>query len=45
MKLNLEELTVSSFETSDSIPALIGPTDATAPTNCSWCIPGSLDCY
>lgn len=47
MKLNPEELTVSTFETSGTSPdVIIAPTtDPTAQTNCYWCPPQSADCY
>jgi hypothetical protein len=56
MKLNPEELTVSSFDTTATAAAAPGTgtvvvrpittlTDPTAATNCYWCPPATLDCY
>lgn len=52
-KLNPEDLTVSSFETTADalngqykIPTIDTMTDPTAMTNCYYCLPQTLDgCY
>lgn len=48
MKLNPEELVVTSFETSEpeALPAIgtIGPYDPTPMTRCYWCPPRTYDC-
>lgn len=45
MKLNPDDLTVSSFQTSDrTIAGPIGTYDPTAMTFCYYCPPQSLDC-
>lgn len=45
MKLNPEELVVSSFETADAaaaLPVTIGPYDPTPMTRCFWCPPQTI---
>jgi hypothetical protein len=45
MKLNPEELVVSSFETSQeaaALPVTIGPYDPTPMTRCFWCPPPTI---
>lgn len=49
MKLNPDELVVSSFETSGAeaiaVPTTIGTTtDPTPMTRCYWCPPRTVDC-
>lgn len=45
MKLNPEELVVSTFETSDPAAAgPIGPYDPTPMTYCYWCPPRTIGC-
>ena len=48
MKLNPEELVVSSFETGEAsaaaVPTTIGPYDPTPMTYCYWCPARTLDC-
>jgi hypothetical protein len=47
MKLNPEELVVTSFDTAaDAVkaPGTIGPYEPTPMTYCYWCPPGTFDC-
>ena len=45
MKLNPEDLVVSSFDTSASVyePILLPTTDPTAETRCYYCPPATMD--
>ncbi len=44
MKLNPDDLSVSSFETADRSIGPIGTYDPTAMTFCYYCPPRTLDC-